>query len=542
MKKPFTFLMSIFIVGSLYAQPTSIDVTDNYDFQQAVKYAVGNGVDTLFLSTPNGLYTTTDTSYFSITKPLVIMKKPGVEGTPTITHSDDSTSVLEIFRVVNDFTIDGVILDGGNAVSHGMKYAIRAGNGEYDYPLFKTSSDITVRNCVFKDFYQNKDIEAAGHGVYFLKDVVAGTVRIENCTFQNIGDEAIRMAETEKFATEKIADTLIVRNCTFTNIDAECVRFYGNTDTSDANDAYLFLENLTIYKSATRVIYVKNSRNTIAQNIIITDARLCGYDRSDRNSYSIQVQLKGSRVSNVDTLNMVYGAIHDINTIGATKKADGVFNLFSFDPLYADADNLDLTLAPSSPAFYSGTNNTHLGDLRWATATPTSSPVNMTIEGNGTVEFSPERLGLTFVTGTSVTITAIPDTGNQFVEWTGDLIGTDNPATITATGKKDITAIFSPSTDVDDDLSIPVEYSLNQNYPNPFNPSTTISFSLKQSGFTSLVVYDILGREIATLVNNQMNVGKYNIAFNASEISSGIYFYQIKSGDFSKTMKMMLLK
>jgi len=165
MKKIFTLIITFFVIGSLYAQPTSIDVTDNFDFQQAVKYAVGNGVDTLFLSTPNGVYTTGDTSFYFISKPLVIMKKPGVDGMPTITHSDDSVAVLEIFRVADDFTIDGVILDGGHALSHGMKYAIRAGNGENDFPLFKTGANITVRNCVFQNIYRDKDLEQAGHAI-----------------------------------------------------------------------------------------------------------------------------------------------------------------------------------------------------------------------------------------------------------------------------------------------------------------------------------------------------------------------------------------
>jgi len=533
----FTFLF----VGISFAQPTSIEVEDSYDFQLAVKYAVQNGVDSIYLSTPNGLYTTTDTLYFSITKPLVILKKPGVVGMPTITHSDDSANVLEIFRVSNDFTLDGVILDGGNAVCHGMKYAVRAGNGYNDYPLFKKGSNITLKNCVFKNIYRDKDLEQAGHALYFLKDVVAGTVKIENCTFQNIGDEAIRMSETEKFATERVLDTLIVRNCTFTNIDAECVRFYADTDTS-TTDAYVMIENITVHKSATRIFYIKNNQNAVVRNVIITDARLCGYDRADRNNYSIQVQQRGSIITNIDTLNMVYGAIPSAQTIDAVKGAIGEFNLFTFDPLYADPNNLDFTLAASSPAYYSGFNNTDMGDLRWATNTPTTSPLNMTIDGKGSVEYNPERLGLTFPSGTSVTITAVPDSGYQFVEWQGDVTGTDNPATITVSGKKDVTAIFESVTDVESEINQPLEYSLNQNYPNPFNPSTTISFSLKQKGLTSLVIYDALGRKIATLVDGEMNAGSHKISFDASNIATGLYFYQIKSGNFTATKKMMLLK
>jgi len=94
---------------------------------------------------------------------------------------------------------------------------------------------------------------------------------------------------------------------------------------------------------------------------------------------------------------------------------------------------------------------------------------------------------------------------------------------------------------VPDDLS-PSEFNLSQNYPNPFNPSTTISYSLAQSGFVQLKVYDILGEEVSTLVNKVQSSGNYNVEFNANELPSGIYFYRLQSGSFSETKKLVLLK
>jgi hypothetical protein len=99
--------------------------------------------------------------------------------------------------------------------------------------------------------------------------------------------------------------------------------------------------------------------------------------------------------------------------------------------------------------------------------------------------------------------------------------------------------------DVDEDANIavqPVKFGLAQNYPNPFNPVTTISFSLAKPGHTTLTVYNVVGQVVATPVDNVMSVGHHNISFNAYNIPSGMYFYKIRSGEFTKVKKMMLMK
>lgn len=89
---------------------------------------------------------------------------------------------------------------------------------------------------------------------------------------------------------------------------------------------------------------------------------------------------------------------------------------------------------------------------------------------------------------------------------------------------------------------IPKEFSLGQNYPNPFNPVTKIKFALHSKSFTNLVIYDGLGREVEKLVNEQLNAGSYEADWNASNYPSGVYFYKLTTGDFSKTNKMLLIK
>ncbi len=95
---------------------------------------------------------------------------------------------------------------------------------------------------------------------------------------------------------------------------------------------------------------------------------------------------------------------------------------------------------------------------------------------------------------------------------------------------------------VPEDGIAPAAYVLGQNYPNPFNPATTIGFTLPSANMTTLKIYDLLGREVATLINEKKDAGVYTVPFNASAMTSGVYFYQLRSGSFIETKKMMLVK
>ncbi|MBU1937957.1 T9SS type A sorting domain-containing protein [bacterium] len=92
------------------------------------------------------------------------------------------------------------------------------------------------------------------------------------------------------------------------------------------------------------------------------------------------------------------------------------------------------------------------------------------------------------------------------------------------------------------DAPMPMEYALDQNFPNPFNPQTNISYSLMEAGFVSLKVYNIMGQEVATLVEKEMQAGRYTVAFAANNLPSGVYMYQLQVNDFSANRKMLLLK
>ena len=104
-----------------------------------------------------------------------------------------------------------------------------------------------------------------------------------------------------------------------------------------------------------------------------------------------------------------------------------------------------------------------------------------------------------------------------------------NEASITFTGIKE-------------EQELPTEYSISQNYPNPFNPTTKIKFALPKKGFTKIIIYDLLGREVMTLVNKELQTGYHEINIAANNLPSGVYIYRIQSGNFTQAKKMILMK
>ena len=446
------FILILILSGYTFSQ-TSIEVTPDQGLRNAILYASKSNIDTLILATSGGVYAEVDSFAYQISSPLVIMAKPGLAEKPILTNEDTTGKILQVFNVSNSLTLEGVVLDGKS----NKKYGITVQASLDDGTAAADGLNLIVKNCDFKDFYTSS--KSDGHAVYFYKDVHAGKVDIEDCTINGTGYEAIRMSETEKYATPRALDTLIVRNCTFQNVDAECVRVYGDKDTS-TTDAYIFLEHLTIDHCNTRAFYIKDNKNTILRDCIITNDYVGSHGRAD---YTAQIQFDGSEISNMDAYNL------SVDDFQATK--GGVVDsstIYNFDPMYKDSTNGDFTLMKGSPAYGKAHDGTALGDLRWA----------------------------------------------KFA---------------TAVEKNDINA--KPNT-----------YSLSQNYPNPFNPSTTISFSIQKASHVKLVVYNVLGKVVQTLINENMSSGSHSVNFNASGLSSGIYFYSIQANNFTSTKKMILLK
>ena len=170
--------------------------------------------------------------------------------------------------------------------------------------------------------------------------------------------------------------------------------------------------------------------------------------------------------------------------------------------------------------------------------------------------------GLSIVSPTEVWMTGREDfafdgvvyhTTNAGATWTREVVTSfpaDVPYTISAKPSGDVWfggyngRIFrkTGTTGVQSNNEIPLNFNLHQNYPNPFNPLTKIKFDIPKQSFVKLVIYDLLGREVSVLVNNELKSGRYDVSFDAVNYSSGIYFYKLTAGDFTDTKKMVLMK
>ena len=139
----------------------------------------------------------------------------------------------------------------------------------------------------------------------------------------------------------------------------------------------------------------------------------------------------------------------------------------------------------------------------------------------------------------NTTHTLVPEWGNLNLSNLKILIDSGNKGS-----NDDSLILVNQYTGVNDhnQSNTPNTYSLTQNYPNPFNPTTTINYQLQFSGRVTLKVYNILGKEVATIVNEDKPAGNYSVNFDAGKLSSGIYFYRLQSGNFIATKKMILLK
>lgn len=149
---------------------------------------------------------------------------------------------------------------------------------------------------------------------------------------------------------------------------------------------------------------------------------------------------------------------------------------------------------------------------------------------------------------TSTTINGTPNSLNQLKHAHQDIITGDGCVAITTpsssyTARPNINLTINAIVGINNGMTgIPNVYSLSQNYPNPFNPITKISYAIPKSGLVTMKIYDVLGRELLTLVNQELQAGYYMVDFDGTNFSSGVYYYRLESGTFTDTKKLMLIK
>jgi len=181
----------------------------------------------------------------------------------------------------------------------------------------------------------------------------------------------------------------------------------------------------------------------------------------------------------------------------------------------------------------------------WTSATPSAPPLFFTVDKNGVLWgrgslSSGSTKGVSFSTdnGSNWTYVGLNSAGVNFLNSIGDT----TYAVTFIDGIYAFTTSTTPTSVSEAPLRIPATFELLQNYPNPFNPSTTIEFDLPSAAHVRLRVFDLLGREVASLVNEELSAGRHQAQWNASKMSSGVYFYQMEAGPFVAVRKLVLLK
>jgi hypothetical protein len=184
-------------------------------------------------------------------------------------------------------------------------------------------------------------------------------------------------------------------------------------------------------------------------------------------------------------------------------------------------------------------NGTPFGSSSVSLNTSVDAYGSMTLPGGASYEALRIREEVSISGFTNVNYTFIAKNGAQ-VSLSATVENPPNSGVIDVIGTSYNSALNTSS--VEQFSTLPGDYNLNQNYPNPFNPSTNIEYSIPEASFVQLKVYDILGNEIALLVNEEQSAGAYRADFTAANLASGFYIAQLKAGKYTKTIKMTLLK
>lgn len=225
----------------------------------------------------------------------------------------------------------------------------------------------------------------------------------------------------------------------------------------------------------------------------------------------------GSLINSFTTIQKVYG-------IGCTEER--LFTSFPWGGIDEYDPNTGNYIRTISSIGYAALAGSGIRDAKWLSENPAQA---------------------TILAGDSISISLIITAPNEFGHYTADIILESNDPDSSVVK---LQVVLDVVTGVKEENSLPKVYSLYNNYPNPFNPSTTIKYDLPKQSFVSLKIYSIVGEEVATIISEEQNAGRYQVQWNASQIASGVYFYQLRVGDpssgsgqgFVETKKMMLLK
>lgn len=480
-------LFAALLIAPIYGQNISIAPNvPGQSINDVITFLNANPgfADTLILNTDGGIYPMTPAE---IQKPLVIRGNEGTSNKPKILLKNGSTGPSGRFIWPrHDLTLKNLIFDGYDASTStydSVRYLIQISTTAGS---FNETPDIKVYDCEMKNIYRYADPQFSVDGTIFDIATTArcGDVIFERTTFSNTGDEALRSINTHKTPLaldNRCWDSFTVRNCTFDNIRGSSMKIESDGD-STTYDGAVLIENNTFYNCYRRVIWSREFTDAVYRNLLITYS-ITGNDNFGGSGSLVSFEREGSTLAHVDS----FACVRIVGT-DTVRLPDGAYR--------ADA--------PSS----------------WSFCTQTGTIDSATLYGIDPQFVDPTNGNFTIPTVNALLTLGHDGLGIGDRRWTGQL-----------TGIREI-----------NNGQIPSDFSLSQNYPNPFNPQTKIQFTLAKASNVSLIVYNVVGEEVAQLVNEFKNSGSFEYTFDSAGLSSGVYFYTLKTANFVSTKKMIVMK
>jgi len=474
--------------------------------------------DTIELITSGGIYSDSGTDKVIVNKKLTVRAAAGLAEKPIVRNTNPATTAARLFEiqeggelVLQGLCLDGRMMDGGPAHA---KNAVRS--QDINDPADAFRFQLKIEDCEMR-YYTESIVKAHAN-------TAADSVILRNCILDEAQREGILLRENTASGGPDIG-SLEVTNTTFTKIGREAIYI-------EFSDPVVRITHCTFdsisYAEDKRIIYPRDVTDVQIKNCILSN---------QGGSIGASIRLYGnSTISYTDTFNVGAFSLEGNSSVGA--------GMLGVDPQYNNPAEYDYRLASLSPLRGAGDDGRAMGDLRWE-AFPETATLTVSTTGNGSVELDPP--GGVYDIGSDVTLTAVPDTGWVFFEWQGALTGSNNPEILTITDDAAVTAVFQLFTGIGDGAVLPEEFAVSRNYPNPFNPTTTIKFQVPQVSSVSLVVYNILGHKVRTLVNSSYEPGFYQTVWDGrndsgESVSSGMYLYRFEAEGHVSTQKMLLMK
>ncbi|MBD3383358.1 T9SS type A sorting domain-containing protein [candidate division KSB1 bacterium] len=494
-----TILAVLLLSGLSFSQtvlPVEADAGPDADLTAALAVVNSGQVPNpiIELVTDGGVYKLFDED--SVTQTVTIRAAAGLTEKPMIIPGDTLDCFLEIDEALlmesitltlQGIKFDGRFEDGSLNPFDNKDFIAIVRNDAADRSILP---NLIVEDCEFSNSYQNAapETDKVGNFIRVRDYGTAGTIRIENSTFMNNCDEVILGQKGRgRDGVFTPADTLIVRNCTFINAGngPKCqaliaVKCDGDSTTPSMK---IIVENITVYNSDQRLVTTNDCDATVVRNVI---------------------------AASPDTML----AEKDNSIIAIEKASSSISHINVFDVAYA----MEVIPEGEDPWQYILDNAFRISDGRDTGGEP-GTPDTETIWNFDPMFADAENHDFTLMAG-SPAYGKAHDGGAL-----GDLRWATNATSVADRG-----------------ISTPKDFTLSQNYPNPFNPVTTIDFSLDKKSMVTLQIFDITGGLVETLVNGQKQAGNHTLSWDASDVASGTYFYQIDADGQKLTRKMVLLK